>query len=71
MSIFGIVLRQFRQPSYPLFRSRLVSGAGDIKITKDGNVLMHESVSVRLLVEFYHYKINVIRDFILCLLFRV
>lgn len=25
--------------------NRLVSGAGDIKITKDGNVLLHEMVS--------------------------
>ena len=24
---------------------RLVSGAGDIKLTKDGNVLLHEMVS--------------------------
>jgi len=27
-----------------LFVIRLVSGAGDIKITKDGNVLLHEMV---------------------------
>lgn len=27
---------------YLKFNSRLVSGAGDIKITKDGNVLLHE-----------------------------
>lgn len=25
---------------------RLVSGAGDIKITKDGNVLLHEMVCI-------------------------
>lgn len=25
--------------------NRLVSGAGDIKLTKDGNVLLHEMVS--------------------------
>lgn len=27
---------------------RLVSGAGDIKITKDGNVLLHEMVSYEM-----------------------
>lgn len=27
-----------------LFNYRLVSGAGEIKITKDGNVLLHEMV---------------------------
>lgn len=27
------------------FIFRLVSGAGDIKITKDGNILLHEMVS--------------------------
>lgn len=29
---------------YNIFR--LVSGAGDIKITKDGNVLLHEMVTI-------------------------
>lgn len=28
--------------------SRLVSGAGDIKLTKDGNILLHEMVSVNV-----------------------
>lgn len=28
----------------PCFLNRLVSGAGDIKLTKDGNVLLHEMV---------------------------
>lgn len=28
-----------------IFVRRLVSGAGDIKLTKDGNVLLHEMVS--------------------------
>lgn len=30
---------------------RLVSGAGDIKLTKDGNVLLHEMVC--------HFKVSV------------
>lgn len=29
---------------YTMYHFRLVSGAGDIKITKDGNVLLHEMV---------------------------
>lgn len=29
----------------PVWICRLVSGAGDIKLTKDGNVLLHEMVS--------------------------
>lgn len=29
---------------YDDFQHRLVSGAGDIKLTKDGNVLLHEMV---------------------------
>lgn len=33
--------------SYPF--DRLVSGAGDIKLTKDGNVLLHEMVRVAVL----------------------
>jgi len=27
---------------------RLVSGAGDIKLTKDGNVLLHEMVGIMI-----------------------
>lgn len=35
-----------------IFVRRLVSGAGDIKLTKDGNVLLHEMVSKSLYVSF-------------------
>ena len=31
-------------------RRRLVSGAGDIKLTKDGNVLLHEMVRVDVIL---------------------
>ena len=31
------------------FVLRLVSGSGDIKLTKDGNVLLHEMVSLLIL----------------------
>ena len=37
--------KQILTPAF-LYR-RLVSGAGDIKLTKDGNVLLHEMVSTR------------------------
>ena len=39
---------------------RLVSGAGDIKLTKDGNVLLHEMVRVlRLHFKYWNrYNIN-------------
>lgn len=30
------------------FFFRLVSGAGDVKLTKDGNVLLHEMVNIVL-----------------------
>ena len=29
---------------FPSHARRLVSGAGDIKLTKDGNILLHEMV---------------------------
>ena len=40
VSIVSIV-----NPSLCVWVRRLVSGAGDIKLTKDGNVLLHEMVS--------------------------
>ena len=33
-----------------MFLYRLVSGAGDIKLTKDGNVLLHEMVSLIVII---------------------
>ena len=33
--------------------SRLVSGSGDIKLTKDGNVLLHEMVSTDHMISFF------------------
>jgi hypothetical protein len=37
-----------------LIYSRLVSGAGDIKITKDGNTLLHEMVCISIFVFFLY-----------------
>jgi hypothetical protein len=34
---------------------RLVSGSGDIKLTKDGNVLLHEMVGMTLIFDFMHF----------------
>jgi T-complex protein 1 subunit zeta len=34
------------------FYFRLVSGAGDIKITKDGNTLLHEMVCTKFIIIF-------------------
>ena len=44
-SCFVLMLYWYRIVSYCLTsNSRLVSGSGDIKLTKDGNVLLHEMV---------------------------
>jgi len=45
MKMYGQLNFFFRLFIYQYFR--LVSGAGDIKITKDGNTLLHEMVGTR------------------------
>jgi len=40
---------------YYSFLGRLVSGAGDIKITKDGNVLLHEMVRQLIIITSGHF----------------
>ena len=39
---------------------RLVGGAGQVKITKDGNVLLHEMVNKLKIALLWHYYIDYI-----------